>query len=93
MINTFHLILMLLSSKDVVSSANHATSGTHLNVYESRQACEAAMPSFVKAAYSQFNPIVTMINYQVVMLGKASSSGGSKSATWRCVTVFTPTLK
>jgi hypothetical protein len=93
MINTFHFILMLLSSQDVVSSANHATSGTRLNVYESKQACETAMPSFVKATYSQFNPIVTMIDYQVVMLGQASSSNGSKTVTWRCVTVLTPTLK
>ena len=89
MINELFVVLMMLSVDGVVHSANHATAQTHLNVYDTQQECEAELPNFVLTTYSEFDPKILFLDYQIFLTGAADSPEGIKSATWRCVSIFT----
>ena len=81
---------MMLSDGGIVQSASHATAKSHLNVYDTQQACEASLPKFVPLSYPEFRPQVHFLDHQVLMVGVADSPEGLRNATWRCVAIFIP---
>ncbi len=88
MIKEFFVILIILTDGDSVASVNHATANDDLNIFETQKECEAALPDFVSSTYPQFNPRANLLHHQVIMDGVAESPIGTRSATWRCASIF-----
>jgi len=88
MIKELFVILMILSDDTSIISVNHATADTSLNVFADQKTCEQALPEFVMETYPEFKPKPNILDHQVVMNGIADSPAGTRSATWRCATIF-----
>jgi len=88
MIKELFVILMILSDDTSIISVNHATADKSLNVFDNQKACEQALPAFVTETYPEFTPRPNILDHQVVMNGIADSPAGTRSATWRCATIF-----